>query len=196
MKNFFAKPFLSKNQLYWLLILVALWFSTHLTYRWIFLNNSLQNISIKYPERPKMGVIPKNNNNSTLLDINTASADSFQHIKGIGKVISNRIIKYRTRLQGFTFIDQIDEIWGLSPKLIQEIKRHFMVKGLPEIKKTNINDCAFKELLSHPYIDYALCKKIFNYKSHHGKFKDLSQLKKIKGFPLNKYDRIALYLSL
>jgi len=63
------------------------------------------------------------------------------------------------------------------------------------IIKNNINSLSFKELLKNPYIDYELCKKIFDYKEEIAEFQDISELKNIKDFPLVKYDRIVLYLS-
>ena len=52
----------------------------------------------------------------------------------------------------------------------------------------------FKALLKNPYIDYDLCIKIFNYRDEVAELQDLSELKNIKDFPLDKYDRIVLYL--
>ena len=51
---------------------------------------------------------------------------------------------------------------------------------LKDIKKRNINALTFKELLKNPYIDYDLCKKIFEYKDEIAEFQDISELKNIK----------------
>ena len=52
----------------------------------------------------------------------------------------------------------------------------------------------FKDLLKNPYIDYSLCKKIFEYRDEVAELQNISELKNISGFPLDKYDRIVLYL--
>ena len=60
--------------------------------------------------------------------------------------------------------------------------------------KVNINEASFKEVLSLPYIDYELTKMIFNYKREVAEIQSIEDLKKIDGFPLDKFNRIALYL--
>jgi len=70
----------------------------------------------------------------------------------------------------------------------------FKVINLPNIKKINVNTVSFRELLKNPYLDYELCKKIFEYKDEVAELQDISELKNIIGFPLDLYDRIVLYL--
>jgi hypothetical protein len=53
---------------------------------------------------------------------------------------------------------------------------------------------SFRELLKNPYLDYELCKKIFEYKEEVAELQDISELKNIIDFPLELYDRIVLYL--
>ncbi|TVZ55698.1 helix-hairpin-helix protein [Lutibacter sp. Hel_I_33_5] len=64
-----------------------------------------------------------------------------------------------------------------------------------EIVKLNINTSTFKEVLKIPEIDYELCRKIFDYRDEVAELQDISELKKIDGFPLEKYERIILYLE-
>lgn len=127
-------------------------------------------------------------------DINKATAEDFKTIIGIGKTYSERIIKYRSKLQGFSFENQLYEVWGLEKEVVEKALTIFKVIEKPKIKKKNINALNFRELLKNPYIDYELCKKIFNYKDEVAEFQNVSELKNIKGFPLDKYDRIVLYL--
>ena len=70
----------------------------------------------------------------------------------------------------------------------------FKIFEKPVIKKINMNTVSFKELLKNPYIDYDLCVKIFNYRDEVAELQDISELKNIKDFPLDKYGRIVLYL--
>ena len=63
------------------------------------------------------------------------------------------------------------------------------------IKKINVNTATFKEILSIPFIDYNLCKKIFEYRDEVAELQDISELKNIDGFPVDDYERIILYLE-
>ena len=127
-------------------------------------------------------------------DINKATAKDFKTISGIGVAFSERIIKYRSKLQGFSFESQVDEVWGLDKKLAEKLVSTFKIIEKPRIKKRNVNTVTFKELLRNPYIDYELCKNIFNYRDEVAELQDISELKNIKNFPLDLYDRIVLYL--
>ena len=130
----------------------------------------------------------------TSTDINTAVKDDLKTINGIGEVLSERIIKYRSKLQGFSTPNQLYEVWGLDAEVVVKVLLVFKVVKLPNIQKINVNTVSFKELLKNPYIDYELCKKIFNYKDEVAELQDVSELKNIIGFPLELYDRIVLYL--
>lgn len=127
-------------------------------------------------------------------DLNLATQNDFKTIYGVGEKISERIINYRTKLKGFSFPDQIYEVWGLNKKVGDSVLKTFAIQTKPKIQKININTASFKEVLSVPYIDYDLCKKIFEFRDEVAELQLISELKNIKGFPLEKYDRIVLYL--
>jgi len=128
-------------------------------------------------------------------DINLASAEELIEINGIGEKLAARIIEYRRTLKGFTFDDQVREVYFLPPETADKLLRQYEVKEKPGITKVNVNEATFKEILALPYIDYGLTKKIFNYKKANLRIDSLEELKKIDSFPLDKFDRIAVYLS-
>jgi DNA uptake protein ComE-like DNA-binding protein len=127
-------------------------------------------------------------------DLNQATLTDFLAIDGVTESISERIIKYRTKLQGFVFADQIMEVWGLDEVIAKKIMKVFSIQTIPDISKININTANFKEVLKTPYIDYDLCVKIFDYRDEVAELQDISELKNIEGFPIDKYDRIVVYL--
>ena len=127
-------------------------------------------------------------------DINKATAEDFKKISGIGPAFSERIVKYRSKLQGFSFDSQIYEVWDLEKEVAASVLSIFKIFEKPVIKKINVNTVSFKELLKNPYIDYDLCVKIFNYRDEVAELQDISELKNIDDFPLKLYDRIVLYL--
>lgn len=56
------------------------------------------------------------------LNINTATADEWKVFPGIGDVIANRIVKFRTSMGGFKNVDQVGKTYGLSDSVFQVIK--------------------------------------------------------------------------
>jgi DNA uptake protein ComE-like DNA-binding protein len=128
-------------------------------------------------------------------DINTASAKDLTIVNGIGEKLAKRIIDYRTKLQGFSYNDQIFEVWALDKEVAAKVLQHFEITKPPTIQKINVNTATFKEVLAIVYLDYELTKKIFNYKKQVAEIQSIEELKKIDGFPLEKFNRIALYLE-
>lgn len=127
-------------------------------------------------------------------DLNRASIEDLKKVRGIGPVLAKRIISYRTLLGGFSFEDQLAEVYNLPEEAIENLQREFEIQEPPRIKRLNINTASFKQILDLPYIDYELTRRIMAFRSEEKIITDLSDLKKIDSFPLDKYDRIAVYL--
>ena len=128
-------------------------------------------------------------------DLNTATEKNLKEINGIGEKLAKRIIAYRKLLGGFTFDDQLYEVYYLDSVVADKVLINFKVIEKPNIDQININEASFKEILHLPYIDYNLTKKILNYREEIYEYKNMEELKKIDSFPLDKFDRIALYLT-
>ena len=128
-------------------------------------------------------------------DLNLVNAIDLQSIDGIGEKLAKRIIAYRILLQGFTYDEQLYEVYYLDKDIANKVLEKFKVMEKPNISKINLNEATFKEILHLPYIDYDLTKKICNYRNEINQYSDVEELKKIDSFPLEKFDRIALYLT-
>jgi DNA uptake protein ComE-like DNA-binding protein len=148
----------------------------------------INKVAIGKKQTKSKGVIIKRN-------LNQVSADGLISIYGVGKVLANRIVKYRTSIKGFMFNDQLADVYGLKPEVAERILLKYTVLEKPTIKKVNVNIATFKEVLHLPYIDYELTKRIFNYRDEVAEIQSLEELKNIEGFPLDLFDRIAVYLD-
>jgi len=130
-----------------------------------------------------------------IIDINQATQEDLIKIYGIGEAISLRILKFKESLGGFVSMEQMNDVWGLSPEVIENLNSHFKVSAIPNFKKIDINNASIKELSSFPYFKYPLPKNIVTFRSMNGDFKTKEDLSKIKDFPVDKIDIIALYLA-
>jgi DNA uptake protein ComE-like DNA-binding protein len=128
-------------------------------------------------------------------DLNLATLKDLQSINGVNEFLAERIVKYRDRIQGYTYATQLFEVWKLDKSTAEDILKTFQIKTRPIIQKVNVNTASFKQVLSNPYIDYELCKKIFDFRDEVAELQSIEELKNIQGFPLDKYDRIVLYLE-
>ncbi len=56
------------------------------------------------------------------LDINTASAEEFVKVKGIGEKKAERIISYREEHGNFKNIDELKNVKGIGEKIVSILK--------------------------------------------------------------------------
>ncbi|MGC1204338.1 MAG: helix-hairpin-helix domain-containing protein [Flavobacteriaceae bacterium] len=159
----------------------------------------------KFPEwltNPK----PSNNNSNyntkpkTLAqkqDLNTATAKQLQKVNGVGEVLSERIIKFRNTFKGgFIANVQLQDIYGLTPEVIDRITNDFTVKTPRQIKKINLNEASIDDLVMIQHIDYDIAHNIIEQRQLREGYKSIDELKKVKDFPVNKIEIIELYLHL
>ncbi|MDO5970947.1 helix-hairpin-helix domain-containing protein [Flavivirga aquimarina] len=130
-------------------------------------------------------------------DLNKATPKQLQSVNGVGTVFSERIVKFRNKFIG-GFIDdiQLQDVYGLTPEIIEKITNHFIVKTPRQIQKININNATVDNLVTVQHIDYDLAYNIIEQRNLRDGYKSLDELIKVKDFPVNKIDIIKLYLSL
>lgn len=128
-------------------------------------------------------------------DLNLADSAQLQIVKGIGPVLSGRIIKYREMLGGFTSTDQLKEVYGIEEEVYQRSLSHFGIL-IPSARKININQDSITHLSRHPYLSYKTSRAIVKYRAQHGDYQSLEDLKKIHTISDSLFQRIAPYLRL
>jgi DNA uptake protein ComE-like DNA-binding protein len=129
------------------------------------------------------------------IDINQATKEDLIKIYGIGEAISIRILTQKEKLGGFVAMEQLNDVWGLSPEVITNLNTHFAIAKLPNLNKIDINNASLKELSQFFYFKYDLARQIVKYRSMNGNFENIEDLIKIKGFPFEKAKIIDLYLD-
>lgn len=130
-----------------------------------------------------------------VIDINQATQKDLIKIYGIGEATSLRILKFKESLGGFVSMEQMNDIWGLSPEVIENLNTRFKVSATPTVKKIDINNASIKELSLFPYFKYPISKNIVTFRSMNGDLRNTEDLTKIKGLSIEKANIIALYLD-
>lgn len=126
-------------------------------------------------------------------DINEVEEFDFLKVKGIGKVLSSRIVKYRKYIKGFSTLDQLYEVYGLDSLVVDNVKNHFEIQKLPELKKIKISEASLYDLSLVPYINKEESTEIIKLRTRQKKI-ILEDLFHITGFDSLKISRISLYL--
>lgn len=104
-----------------------------------------------------------------MIELNSADSSELRKLPGIGPVFSSRIIRFRELLGGFYSSGQLMEVYGISPELFEKISEQVQVDS-SYIKKIDINNASFSELLRHPYISREQVQRIFGYIQREGCF--------------------------
>ncbi len=133
--------------------------------------------------------------NIVIKDINAATSEDLISLFGIGEATANRILKYKESLGNFVSMEQMNDVWGLSPEVLQELDTHFKIIKKPTITKISINELNSKDLAKFPYFKYPLSREIIIFRSMNNGIHSVEDLSKIKGFPVEKIKIIDLYLD-
>jgi competence protein ComEA len=131
------------------------------------------------------------------IDLNTATLNQLRKVNGIGEKLSERIINYRNKFVGGFIADvQLQDVYGLTPEVIERVLNQFTVKTPRQIVKFNLNTVTRDELVTIQHIDYELAHEIVEQRTLREGFRSFEELIKVKGFPVNKIEIIKLYLTL
>lgn len=126
-------------------------------------------------------------------NINTADTTELIRLKGIGSKLSLRILKFRDALGGFYATDQYAEIYGLDSLALSELYQYCRVNS--PVKKIDINRVTAEEIGNHPYFkNKRITSTIISYRSQHGPFRNMDDLRKVRVVDELMIQKITPYL--
>ena len=128
------------------------------------------------------------------VDINTSDTTAFISLPGIGNKLAQRIVTFRDKLGGFYSVDQIRETYGLPDSVFQIIKPKLTLTN-SAVKQININTANVDEMKSHPYIKYNLANAFIQYRTQHGNFSSVADIKKIMIITEDIFNKVSPYLT-
>lgn len=145
---------------------------------------------------------PQEKENSTVkhekkiqkLDLNTATIEMLVALPGIGPYTAEKIITYRARLGGFLNVDQLFEIKGLQPEIIEATEQYFEIKR--EVERLALNTVTYETLKQHPYLTWNQANSIIKMRNQKGGFKELEELRESVLIDAETYKKLLPYVSL
>ena len=143
--------------------------------------------------KPKFQIPPKEK--IELIEINNADSIELKKLKGIGNVISKRIVRYRNKLGGFYKKEQLLEVAGIDTSLLRTIAPYLTLEKRL-VRQININTAQFNDLKVHPYLSNNIALSIINYRNMHGNYKTLPDLMKSALVTEELFYKISPYLTI
>ncbi|MCL6259356.1 helix-hairpin-helix domain-containing protein [Aquiflexum sp. TKW24L] len=152
--------------------------------------NSSETDTIKKPnnyQKPKSPQLTK-------MTFTEADSIVLQIVPGIGQTMAGRVVKFRENLGGLYSKDQLLEVYGMTPEVMERVFEYFEFE--PGIKdKILINQADVNSLAKHPYINYGTAKVIVAFREQHGPYRSSDDLLKIKIFNEEWVNRLKPYLE-
>lgn len=130
-----------------------------------------------------------------ILDINLADTSEFEQLKGIGPVLSERIIRYRSLLGGFYDTQQLEEVYGLEDSVVASLSR-YLTADTSVLIRLNLNMATEKELARHPYFGKYKAKGIIKYRTKVQTIKSIEELVINGLLTEEEFEKMRHYLGL
>ena len=127
------------------------------------------------------------------IELNSATPEELEKLPGIGKILAQRIVKYRNLLGFYYSVEQLKEVYGLPQETFLKIRNKLYIKNPGT--KTNINQADAYILMKHPYISKILAYRIVKYRKKYGNFKTIDNLKNIYGINDSLFNKLKYYFS-
>lgn len=128
-----------------------------------------------------------------LVELNTADTAALRNLRGIGATLSQRIVDYRARLGGYHSVEQLAEVRGIKPELIERLRPQLRI-DTTLVQRIAVNSATYEQLRQHPYINDFEAKAIVYYRSTMGKLSQPADLLRNKLLTPERYSRLKPYI--
>lgn len=127
-------------------------------------------------------------------DLNRALATDLKKIRGIGPVLSERIIKYGHSLNGYSDINQLYRVYGLDSIVVDRIKEAFEIRS-DTIIPMNIRLASREELSTLPYLSQSEIDWLISLRNRPEGLGSKEFVTNLLLKTLNKNEKLLVYLN-
>ncbi len=130
-----------------------------------------------------------------IVELNTSDTSELVNSLNLPLWLAKRLINYRELLGGYSYANQLSEVYGFDSNRMK-IVHNYVVVDPTQVRKLDLNQSSFKELLRHPYISYEITKEIVNYRFERGGFSSLDELVDHELISESLFIKLKPYLSI
>jgi competence protein ComEA len=125
--------------------------------------------------------------------VNLATPADWLQLSGIGSTFASRITNHREILGGFSSIEQVKEVHGITDSLWRIIVPHLKLSA-PIFRKLQVNKSS-AETMKHPYLSRKQAEVLVRYRQNHGDFRSIEDLRKAGILPAETIERLRNYIE-
>jgi competence ComEA-like helix-hairpin-helix protein len=115
-------------------------------------------------------------------------------VKGIGRGYAKGIVRFRRETGGFISVEQLREVYGMSPENFERIRSSCTV-NIDLVRKINVNTATVERLNAHLYLNFYQSKAIYELRRKKGKLNGMTDLKGLSEFKPEDLSKIQPYLT-
>ncbi len=127
-------------------------------------------------------------------DLNKALVTDLKKIRGIGPVLSKRILKYGYSINGFSDMNQLYQVYGLDSIVVDRIKEAFEIKS-DTIIPMNIRLASREELSTLPYLSQSEIDWLISLRNRPEGLGSKEFVTNLLFKTLNKNEKLLVYLN-
>jgi len=127
-------------------------------------------------------------------DLNKALVTDLKMIRGIGPVLSERILKYGYSINGFSDMNQLYQVYGLDSIVVDRIKEAFEIKS-DTIIPMNIRFASREELSTLPYLSASEIEWLISLRNRPEGLGSKEFVTNLLFKTLNKNKKLLVYLT-
>jgi len=130
------------------------------------------------------------------VEVNTADTVSLIALPGIGPSFARGIVKYRESLGGYASLEQLSEVYVLKdkPDAVARLME-LLVLDTTMVRRIPINTCTVEELAAHPYCRWKIAKPLIAYRTQHGPFRTVADIRGCALIDEALFRKLAPYLT-
>lgn len=141
------------------------------------------------------GYAPGGERATAVLDVNTATAEELEALRGIGAYTARKIVEYRGWLGGYVSVDQLLEARGVRAENLEGVRDRLTIGTAGPAERIRVNDAATYDEWRHPYVEWKKAKVIVAYREQHGPYAAPEDLLKTLVVTEEEVARLAPYLD-
>jgi competence ComEA-like helix-hairpin-helix protein len=114
------------------------------------------------------------------IDINTASVQEFEALKGIGPVLAARIVGFREKQGGFVRVQDLLAVYGVKDSLLQALVSYLRLDE-GRVPKSNLNQASVLQLVQKAGLQPVVAQAIVRWRQQNGAFPNFEALENFEG---------------